>query len=256
MKDHDEALAAAFDGQAARFEAAPVQSDPEALARLVAFAGWPADALVHDCGCGPGLVAEAFLKAGCRVVGFDLSAEMVARAVRRAALFAGRARFERASVFDPSAAEARPYDGAVSRYVLHHVAGPAEFLERQAALVRPGGRVVLCDHVTDDDPALADKHQALEQARDTTHTRNLTTAALVALFKAVGLDAVEAVEEPFVLDFDEWFDRGTPAALKSQVRADLLVGPQPRGFRASERPDGSVRIECVRALVRGCKAVP
>jgi hypothetical protein len=34
MDDHDRELQRAFDRQAARFEAAPVQSDPLALARL------------------------------------------------------------------------------------------------------------------------------------------------------------------------------------------------------------------------------
>jgi hypothetical protein len=33
--DHDQALASAFDDQAAKFERAPVQSDPAALERLV-----------------------------------------------------------------------------------------------------------------------------------------------------------------------------------------------------------------------------
>ena len=53
--DHDQALAAAFDGQAARFERAPVQTDPGALARLVRFADLPPDSLLLDAGCGPGL---------------------------------------------------------------------------------------------------------------------------------------------------------------------------------------------------------
>ena len=35
MFDHDDALASAFDGQAARFERAPVQSDPKGLERLI-----------------------------------------------------------------------------------------------------------------------------------------------------------------------------------------------------------------------------
>ncbi|WP_406693356.1 class I SAM-dependent methyltransferase [Singulisphaera sp. Ch08] len=119
MSEHDQALASAFDGQAEKFECAPVQSDPAALGRLVREAGLAADSLVLDAGCGPGLVAEAFLNAGHRVFGVDLSSEMIERAQRRCATFGDRARFERLSVSDPSLRG--PFDAAVSRYVLHHV---------------------------------------------------------------------------------------------------------------------------------------
>ncbi|MBV8555706.1 MAG: hypothetical protein JO116_09080, partial [Planctomycetaceae bacterium] len=42
MSTHDQDLALAFDDQAAKFERAPVQSDPEALGRLVRAADLPA----------------------------------------------------------------------------------------------------------------------------------------------------------------------------------------------------------------------
>ena len=93
MADHDRALASAFDDQAPKFERAPVQSDPAALARLVLAADLPPESLVLDAGCGPGLVAEVLLRAGHRVSGVDLSAEMVARARKRCARFGDRARF-------------------------------------------------------------------------------------------------------------------------------------------------------------------
>src|SRR5689334_4834001 len=151
VSDHDRALASAFDGQAAKFERAPVQSDPAALARLVREADLPADSRVLDAGCGPGLVSAAFLEAGHRVVGVDLSSEMIARARRRCSSFGDRARFEQGSVFD--AAPGGPYDAVVSRYVLHHVADATAFIARQVAMLRPGGVLVLSDHTTDPDPA-------------------------------------------------------------------------------------------------------
>src|SRR5436305_14392155 len=123
--DHERELAAAFDRKAAEFERAPVQSDPAALRRLVRAADLPAGSQVLDAGCGPGLVAEAFLEAGHRVVGVDLSGEMVERARRRCARFGDRARFEQRSLFDPGLAG--PFDAAVSRYVVHHTPAPPAF---------------------------------------------------------------------------------------------------------------------------------
>jgi SAM-dependent methyltransferase len=251
MSEHDEALAAAFDGQAERFERAPVQSDSAALARLVAFAGLEPGQAVLDAGCGPGLVAEAFLGAGHRVVGADLSGEMVRRARRRCARFGDRADFRETSVFDLT--PGRPFDAAVTRYVIHHVTDPLAFVGRLVDLVRPGGVVVVCDHATDPDLGRAAFHERLERDRDRTHTRNLTAGGLADLLAAAGLADVRLEEESFVLDFDEWFDRGTPSAPKAEVRARLLSGPPVRGFRATPEADGSVRIDCVRALVRGVR---
>ena len=112
---------------------------------------------------------------------------------------------------------------------------------------------MLSDHTTDPDPDRADDHEALERARDRTHTRNLTSGALVDLLARAGLVDLRLVEEPFTLDFDEWFDRGTPVDSKAEVRARLLSLPPIRGFRPTPLPDGAVRIDCVRATVRAVK---
>ena len=249
--DHDRALSAAFDGQASQFEKAPVQTDPGALARLVRASDFPAGSLVLDAGCGPGLVSLAFLEAGHRAFGVDLSAEMIARARARCSGFGDRARFEQRSLHDP--APEGPFDAAISRYVLHHVADPLAFLARQVALVRPGGVVALGDLSADPEPGLADHHNHVERLRDRTHTRYLSLGGIVDLFVAAGLGSIRLVEEPFTLDFDEWFDRGTPAAPKGEVRSLILAGPPSRGLRAVAEGDGRVTMHCWRTVVRGIR---
>jgi SAM-dependent methyltransferase len=252
MSDHDDALASAFDGQAARFERAPVQSDPRGLERLIRAADLPPASLVLDAGCGPGLVSAALLDAGHRVVGVDLSAEMIARARSRCAPHGDRARFERISLHDPELTG--PFDATISRYVLHHVTDPTAFLRRQVDLLRPGGVVVVSDHTTDPDFGRAELHQEFERARDSTHTRNLSPGALVDLLAREGLDAIRLLEVEFSLDFDEWFDRGTPAEPKEAVRGRLLAAPAMRGYSPRALADGAVRIDCWQAIVRGVKA--
>jgi SAM-dependent methyltransferase len=253
MNPHDADLARAFDSQAPKFEVAPVQSDPAALLRLVREAGFPPGALVLDAGCGPGLVSRALLDSGCRVIGVDLSHEMIERARKRCAPHGERAKFVQISVFDHALDHFGPFDAALSRYVLHHVESPAAFLGRQLELVRPGGALVVNDHIADPDPSVAAHHAALEVARDRTHTRNLTGGELVDLFGSAGLAAIRYIEESFTLDFDEWFDRGTPGDTKASVRSRLLEGSSIRSFKAQELPDGSIRIDAVRAFVRGTK---
>jgi len=253
MSEHDRALSLAFDDQAPKFERAPVQSDPAALARLVQAAELPPDSYILDAGCGPGLVSAAFLQAGHRVHGVDLSAEMVSRARTRCEPYGDRAQFAQTTVFDPSLWG--PFDATISRYVLHHLKDPAEFLFRQVELLRPGGVVVLCDHTTDPDDERSRYHQELERARDLTHTLNLTPGAIVDLFVAAGLYEVTLIEELFTLDFDEWFDRGTPSVPKEEVRERLRNGPRARGFRAEESSGGTITIHCERSIVRGRKPI-
>jgi SAM-dependent methyltransferase len=251
MADHDQELAKAFDGQAASFERAPVQSNPETLDRLVRAVNLLGGGTVLDAGCGPGLVSEALLREGYRVMGVDLSAEMIARARKRCAPFGERAWFEQKSLFDASLTG--PFDGAISRFVLHHTTDPLSFVRRQAELLRSGGVLVACDHTTDPDAARAEWHQGIERGRDRTHTRNLTPGELVDLLAAAGLTDLRLIEESYVLDFDEWFDRGTPAENKATVRERLLSGVSARGFRPLLLNNGRVCIEGWLAIVRGVK---
>jgi len=252
--EHDQSLARAFDAQAPRFERAPVQSDPAALERLVRFAGFPPGSRILDAGCGPGLVSAALLSAGHRVLGVDLSLEMIERARSRCEPWGDRAEFRHLSLFDNVLNDLARFDGALSRYVVHHVLDPLAFVARQVQLLRPGGTLVINDHLTDVDPDRARRHETIERARDHTHTANLTGGQLVDLLCRAGLERIEFREESFELDFDEWFDRGTPRDSKENVRAILLTGPALRGFRPAVQPDGSIRIDCLRGLVRGQKA--
>ena len=250
MNNHDHNLAIAFDQQAHQFERAPIQTNPDALGRLVDFAALPESTHVVDCGCGPGLVAEAFLNHGCSVAGVDLSPEMINKAKERCASFGSRASFQAGSVFTADLAPG--FGAAVSRYVIHHVQDARAFIARQTELVEWGGVVVACDVTTDPDPERAAWHTAIERARDMTHTRNLPPGELIDAFAAAGLSDISLSEESFELDFDEWFDRGTPSQAKAPVRSSLFTGTS-RGFRATERSDGGITITCKQALVRGVR---
>jgi SAM-dependent methyltransferase len=249
----DRAIASAFDAQAEQFERAPVQSDPSALGRLVEAADLPSGSRVLDVGCGPGLVAEALLEAGHDVVGIDLSTEMISRARLRCERFGNRATFRVGSLFDEPLSASSKFDACLSRYVLHHVEEVERFMALQGRLVRLGGIVVLCDHTTDPDPEARAWHQRVERLRDHSHASNATPGELADLLTVSGLESVRLTEEEFALDFDEWFDRGTPQETKAEVRRLLLSGPRAHGFTPKPLPDGRIRIECWRATARGVK---
>jgi len=259
----DGAIEQAFDGQAAAFERAPIQTNPQLLSSLVAFADFPPGTRILDAGCGPGLVAETLLAAdgGYRVLGCDLSGEMVERARARCARFGDRAEFVRASVrecADEIAAGRRePVGGAISRLVLHHAPDPRAFVAAQVEALAGGGVpdavLVLADHLADADPELADWHRRLEVMRDRTHTTNLSRGALLDLMGDLGLEDLRYEEYPIGTDFEEWFGRGTPSATHDETLAWLLepVGRRSRAWRPAPMPDGNVWIDGVIGCVRG-----
>lgn len=75
---------------------------------------------------------------------------------------------------------------------------------------------------------------------------------ILDLVAACGFVELALREEPFEVDFDEWFDRGTAGVPKEAVRARLLAGRAQR-FVPSRRPDGGFDIRVTRTMVRATK---
>jgi SAM-dependent methyltransferase len=157
------------------------------------------------------------------VVGVDLTPKMVELARREAGAL-GNVEF---SVGDATALDAADgsFDGALARFTIHHVPVPARLVEEMARVVRPGGAVVLADHLLDEDPVAAAWSQELERLRDPSHWASLPLDRLRALGAAAGL-ALEAEEiVPLALDLAEWLERGSGHAVARPLMERLLAAP-------------------------------
>lgn len=111
----------------------------EYLERAVGLAG----KTVVDVGCGGGILSEAMARAGAHVLGIDLAPAVVEAARAHAA--AGGLEITYRSVSAESLAAERPgsFDLVTCMEMLEHVPDPAAALAALAALVRPGGDVVV-----------------------------------------------------------------------------------------------------------------
>lgn len=95
-----------------------------------------------DIGCGAGLMTEPLARMGARVTGIDAAPENI-DAARAHAAAGGLAIDYRATSVEAEAASGAKYDLVTCLEVIEHVADRGSFLAALAALVAPGGLVVM-----------------------------------------------------------------------------------------------------------------
>ena len=100
--------------------------------------------LVADLACGTGTMSVLMAEMGHQVRGIDLSPEMVRLARAKAAPFGSAIEIAAADASEPPF-EAGSFDVVFARHILWTLPDPTEALRRWAALLRPGGRMVLVE---------------------------------------------------------------------------------------------------------------
>jgi 2-polyprenyl-6-hydroxyphenyl methylase/3-demethylubiquinone-9 3-methyltransferase len=97
---------------------------------------------ILDVGCGGGLISEPLVRLGAQVTGLDPGADNIEAARRHAAGQSLNIDYRVGRVED-MVAEKRAFDAVVCLEVVEHVPDTAGFLEECAALIRPGGLLLL-----------------------------------------------------------------------------------------------------------------
>ena len=97
---------------------------------------------ILDVGCGGGLISEPLARMGARVTGLDPGVETIEAARRHAAGQSLDIDYRVGRVEDLTS-QKQPFDAVVCLEVVEHVPDPAAFLSTCAALLRPGGQMLL-----------------------------------------------------------------------------------------------------------------
>jgi ubiquinone/menaquinone biosynthesis C-methylase UbiE len=208
-RHHDRALTTAFTAQADGFNRSSAANDGALLdAMLAQAAPRPSDAWL-EAACGPGVISRRLAPHVRSVHGIDLTPAMVRLAQESAAAAGvGNATF---AVGDATATglPAASVDGAITRFSLHHIPVPGRVLQELARVVRPGGTIVVADHLADEDASAFAWSQEVERLRDPSHWASLTRERLRALASAAGLQPDGETVVPIELDFADWLSRGS-----------------------------------------------
>lgn len=142
MTDDWDGLAATFDDDPDHGLRDPVVRSAWAQVLLPRLPDPPAR--VADLGCGTGSLAVLLAQAGHLVTGLDLSGRMVAAARAKAGAAGVQVAVEQGDAAAPPFPPGS-FDVVLARHVLWMFTDPAAVLARWAALLAPGGRMVLVE---------------------------------------------------------------------------------------------------------------
>jgi SAM-dependent methyltransferase len=238
---HRNTIVGEFTHQADTFNRSAVANAPDLLGALVGLAQPRPEQRWLDVACGPGVVARTLAPLVAEVHGVDATPAMIELAQREA-----RAR-ELAnltfSLGDAAALAFEPgtWDGAVSRFALHHIPVPERVVAELARVVTAGGRIVIVDSVADANAEAYAWSQEIERLRDPSHWASLSASRLRALGAAAGLALEQETVVTLEIDFEDWLARGSGhvnAALIDRALASRPAGSET--FAVHPGPDGRI----------------
>jgi SAM-dependent methyltransferase len=238
---YEDSIREEFTHQSASFGKAAVMTSAETLGALVELVPEDASARWLESACGTGLVSRALAGRVGSVTGVDLTPAMLEQAKRGAA--GDGVENVSFSVGDATALEFADgsFNGALTRFSLHHIPLPGRVIAELARVVRPGGWVVVSDLVGDEaDGEAAAWREEIERLRDPSHWACRTPEQLRGMGAETGFSLEREELISYELDFDEWLARGSGGRAASPL-VDELLAQRPEGaksFRVTAGEDG------------------
>jgi ubiquinone/menaquinone biosynthesis C-methylase UbiE len=220
---HQDTIRDQFSRQAIPFSEARSMADGDAIQLLVEAAKTNAADRSLDIACGPGMVALAFAP----VVDFAVGLDAVQAMLDRARVLQNRQSCHNIAWVLGEAAELpfpdASFDLATCRFAIHHMLDPSITLREMTRILRPRGRIVVCDAVAADDPARATALNAFEKIRDPSTVRFLTLAELRNLLTDGGFQIESERKYRVPVEFEDLMLRSFPSQGDVPRLRDMIV---------------------------------
>jgi len=221
--DTKRAVRSQFGRQASWYTVSKVHGESVGLTALLRMASPSPEDRALDVATGTGFTALALAPHCRKVIGVDFTPGMLreARGLRDTRGISNL-------LFCLGDAEALPFreggfDIVTCRHASHHFPHVSVALGEMARVVRPGGRVVLDDTCTPEDPELAALMNEWELWRDPSHVANYPPSGLKTLLEQSGLRVEDAILTSIPLQFGDWVRRsGVPQAAAVALRERYL----------------------------------
>ena len=196
---------------------APATGDPALARRVLDAAGDLVGRRVLDVGCGSGELAAAVAALGGRVAAMDACPEVLGRASRGSPLGVElvRADGQRLPFRDGA------FDLATSVLVAHSLPDPGRALSEIFRILRPGGRLVLADRITTEDPPLRQEQLRVERLRKSRLPGLHTSRELERLVLGAGFTISRTGDHTWTLSLERWL-RGLEEGVACGIRDALL----------------------------------
>jgi ubiquinone/menaquinone biosynthesis C-methylase UbiE len=201
-RKHLDSVREQFTKRVESFSGSAALTNAEALRLLLEAAQPTAADTVLDVACGPGIVACAFAEKVSQVAGIDLTPAMI----EKAKALQGEKGLSniawKIGDIEPLPFGDYAFSIVVNRLTFHHLLNPSGVFNEMVRVCRPGGRVVLSDLFTSEEPAAAELFNREEKLRDPSHTRVLRLSELKGFFARRDLGEVDTrvYRQPFELE--------------------------------------------------------
>ncbi|HXM54249.1 MAG TPA: methyltransferase domain-containing protein [Candidatus Dormibacteraeota bacterium] len=195
---------------------------------------------VLDVATGTGAVARAFAGSVRLVVGVDATDEMLREAQASAGV--PDVALVEADAQDLPFADGQ-FDLVTCVRALHHMSRPLACLAEVRRVLDDGGRLLVVDNLSYEEPALAGPHNELETLRDPSHHWTFSLPGLRSLLAATGFEVGTVVEEEFLRPLSVWeADAGASsevtAGIATRIRAGRRSGDRFTAHHFQRRRDG------------------
>jgi len=177
------------------------------LARLIEVAQPQPDWLMLDVATGGGHTALRFAPYVSRVMATDITPRMLDK-TEAFVLDSGVRNVEfRLADAENLPFERESYDLVTCRIAPHHFPDPVTFVRESARVLKPGGLLLVQDHVLPDDEDVARYVDDFERLRDPSHNRAYSEREWVSMYCAAGFEVEHTEQLVKKHQFTQWAER-------------------------------------------------